>query len=141
MTAVLDLLKLAASDAQIIAAGETPSAEDTQVLLDTLNQMMSLWQLPGTFHGFRFPVYQKASDDLQLPIEFEMPIRFNLGIKACAAFSVPVRADLAREASTTLRTLKRAYMRIPELVIPCELLPRWYWWYDTGCCQWQKCPC
>ncbi|PZX29469.1 hypothetical protein C7416_104474 [Cupriavidus phytorum] len=138
MTAAIDIIKLALADAQVIAEGETPNAATTDTALKTLNGMMALWQLDG-FDGFTFPAYAAASADLQLPAEFEMPMRYNLAVHLAAAFASPLRPDIGSLAATTLKKLKRFYLTIPELKMPCAVLPRRYYW-NVEACEWLACP-
>lgn len=73
-----------------------------------------------------FPIYQSLGDDLVLPPEYEAPIRFNLAKWAAAAFSTPLRPDIAQLAAGTLKQLKRANIKIRELEMP-ERLPLGNW--------------
>lgn len=75
-----------------------------------------------------FPVYASIGDDLVLPPEYEAPIRFNLAKWIAAAFSTPLRPDIAQLAAGTLRQLKRVNTRVRELEMP-ERLPLGGWIY------------
>lgn len=50
MTTALDLIKAAMSKNNVLAAGETPSAEDAQVMLDRLNSLMTSLESEGMFN-------------------------------------------------------------------------------------------
>jgi hypothetical protein len=123
MATVADILGPAFADAGIVGSGQTPSGDDTDTALTTLNQMLGIWQV-SAFPSLILPEYTSAGDDLGLPREFEAPMRYNLAVNLCAAFSTPLRPDVKQLATTTLRTLKRLYLSIPQLSIPVDLLPR-----------------
>jgi hypothetical protein len=50
MTTALDLIKAAMSKNNVLAAGETPSAEDASVMLDRLNSLMTSLESDGMFN-------------------------------------------------------------------------------------------
>lgn len=57
-------------------------------------------------------------DDIMLPPEYDLPIRFNLAKLLCSAFGSPLRPDIAQIAASSLRTLKRANTRVRDLQMP-----------------------
>lgn len=64
------------------------------------------------------PVYISIGDDIQLPPEYEAAVRFNLAVWCGGVFSTPVRPDISKLASRTLRALKRSNTRVRNLQMP-----------------------
>lgn len=67
---------------------------------------------------FPFPEYASIGDDMNLPPEYDAPVRFNLAKWIAAAFSTPLRPDIAQLAATTLKALKRSNARVRNLQMP-----------------------
>lgn len=95
------------------------------VLYEPTFPMGTLYVWPQTSGGqfelidkYPLPTYASIGDDLLLPPEYEAPLRFNLAVWIAAAFSTPLRPDIERLASRTLRVLKRSNTRVRNLQMP-----------------------
>lgn len=73
-----------------------------------------------------FPVYTSIGEDMNLPPEYDLPIRSNLAVLLGPAFSTPIRPDIAKVAALSYNKLKRSNIKIRELEMP-ERLPLGNW--------------
>lgn len=61
---------------------------------------------------------------INLPAEYQEALLFNLGLRLCMSYQLPVSGALAAAARTSLATLRQANTQIPKAVMPSILLPR-----------------
>jgi hypothetical protein len=134
MTTVGDIINRALKDAGVIAAGETAPAEDAADALAALNDIIIQWQaLPACVPAAPYVLapFESLADALNLPPLYEPALRYSLGEVLPTTFSLPARGDIVRLAAQARKVLKRANLVIPELTVPCPLLPRRS--YGVGC--------
>jgi hypothetical protein len=134
MTTVGDIINRALKDAGVIAAGETAPAEDAADALAALNDIIVQWQvIPACVPSAPFVLapFAGLADTLTLPALYEPALRYSLAEVLPTVFSLPARGDIIRLAVQARKTLKRANLVIPELKVPCPLLPRRS--YGVGC--------
>lgn len=96
---------------------------------DYPNGTLYVWPQPtsGTFYlttSSPLPTYVDTTDDLSVPGEYEMALRFSLAEILPAVFHLPLRPDLAALARSARKVLKRNNVHIPELGMPKALRRR-----------------
>lgn len=116
MTTVADILNQALTDAGVIGAGETPSAEDSTTALTKLNQMLAQWQVNNMGPT---ATYSALTIGANVPwaAEFDMPVQLSLAELLSTAYGSS-RPDLSRDAAKARRILKRNKVTITNLVLP-----------------------
>lgn len=95
----------ALQEAGILAAAESPSAEDTSLALRRLNQMLEMWSEDGLKLGYF--AQSNASDTCPIPAWSERAVSLSLAVNLCTAFQVPVTAELAALANDAYTSLLR----------------------------------
>lgn len=95
------------------------------VLYEPTFPLGTLYVWPQTSGGqfelitkFPFPEYASIGDEMNLPSEYDLPIRTNLAVLLGPAFSTPIRPDIARIAAMSLKKLKRSNARVRNLQMP-----------------------
>lgn len=72
------------------------------------------------------PTYTATTDELSVPGEYELALRYGLAELLPAMFQLPVRPDIAGLAKRARALLKRNNVRIPSLDMPAALIGRSY---------------
>lgn len=65
--------------------------------------------------------FTSLTETVSLPAEYEAAIRYNLGQRLLAAYGVPDKPAVLRQAKLSLNTLRQANAAITPLVMPGEL--------------------
>ena len=109
----LQVLTHAYQKAGIISEGGTPSAEQGQVALRLLNQMMAEWEIDGLEFPSWFP--QTAnSDTCPIPEFAELAVSNKLAVLLCTEYGVAASAELGVMARMSYDAVlrKRANQRL-----------------------------
>ena len=106
MTTALDIIKGALRDISVLAAGESPTAEESQDSLEALNLMIAAWELDGIAIGAQ---EWALSDVIQLPANHILAIRRNLAVRLAPEFGAAVSNITVQEAGDGYRSLQTAY--------------------------------
>lgn len=103
--------------AGIISEGGTPTAEQGQVALRLLNQMMVQWEIDGLDFPSWFP---QTSNSATCPIpDFaELAVTSNLGVLMAGEYGVTVSPELAVIASNAYESVLRK--RANQKLVPVD---------------------
>lgn len=121
MTTVLDVIKGALKDIEVLASGESPTAEESTDVLEKLNQMVAGWELDSISIGA--PTWTTATT-IPLPENHVMAIRHNLAVNVAPMFGRQVSSIIAQGASDGYRSLQNAYGGPVEMDMDTALAPR-----------------
>lgn len=72
------------------------------------------------------PSYTAVTDDVGIPAEYELALRYSLAELLPASFQLQPRADIAALATRARKLVKRNNVRIPTLAMPAQLVRRSY---------------
>jgi|SRR5882762_4355951 len=78
-------------------------------------------QLGGTGSGFSYRVTNTTvslDSEFNMPEEYEEGIHYNLAVRLCSAYSIPVSADTRKAAKAGLNVIRVANTQIPVLGMP-----------------------
>lgn len=81
-------------------------------------------QLGGTGEGFSYVVNNTTislDSEYNMPEEYEEAIHYNLAIRLCSAYQLPVSKDTRSLAKSSLNTIRVANTQIPTLGMPSGL--------------------
>lgn len=95
------------------------------------NGVIYLWPQPssGTVHLTTLvdlPEYTSVANSLSLPRSYELAVRSNLAVLLSATFGTALKPGVGALAVQSKKMLKRSNVRIPQLGMPCELIPHHY---------------
>lgn len=68
------------------------------------------------------PTYIGTTDDISLPPEYALAVRYNLAEQLSSAFQTPLRPDVAAMAVRAKKILKRNNLSIPRSQMPSNLI-------------------
>lgn len=121
MTTALDVVKGALKDIGVLAAGESPTADDSTDVLEKLNQMVASWELEG------LPMYGTAwtsATTVPLPDNHILAIRYSLAVHIAPMFEKQVSSIVVQGAQDGYLALQSAYGDPIEMDIDTALTPR-----------------
>jgi len=108
MTTARDIITRSLRELGVVDAIETPSAEDADVGLATLNDMLAAWELDAIPLGLGTVT---LNTDLAVPASHNEALRANLTLRLAAVFGVQVPALVLEQAARGYRNLQAAYAR------------------------------
>lgn len=125
MATALDVISLALKDIGVLAAEESAQASEAADALDTLNQMLVLWEAEGINLGF---AEVALGTTLNVPKHAILAIRHNLAVLLAPSYSTQADATVQFMASEGKNTLKLFSIEPQEAVF--SHLPGIYRRYD-----------
>lgn len=118
-TTALQIIERAFSKAGVKPA-ETPLTNaEVQDALDTLNDMLSEWDVNGTLKG-AVPV-ETVNDDLIIPRFAFGAVKANLAIRLAPEYDRVVTQGMAFDATDSLKELVKATINLSDLDYPSTL--------------------
>jgi hypothetical protein len=108
MTTARDIITRSLRELGVVDAIETPSAEDADVGLATLNDMLAAWELDAIPLGLGTVT---LNTDLAVPASHNEALRANLTARLAALFGVQAPAMVVEQAARGYRNLQAAYAR------------------------------
>lgn len=124
MTTSLDVIKGAMKDIGAIQSGEAPTSEEANDALDTMKQMIAMWELEGIAIGVQDLT---LSGTINLPENHIYALRANLAVRLCPEYGLqpnPITVQLASDGYTALQG---AYGEPNDMTIDGAIRRRWYW--------------
>ena len=121
MTTARDLITQSLRTLGVLHSGETPSAEEANDGLTSLNQMLNSWLYDGI--DMEFTTLTSLNDTIPYPDDQIGPIRYNLAVTMSPDYGVPVTPAMAALAQQGYLQLKRAYLVVPSLSVDTALRP------------------
>lgn len=119
MTTVLDIVNGSAEKLGVKTAESALEAGDFQVILNELNDMLSIWADRGLTPAFK--EVANATDIVDIDRNAVSAAKNNLAIQIAPSFQRVVQPSLALIASTTLQQLETSTDFIGEIAYPDTL--------------------
>lgn len=119
MTTVLDIVNGSAEKLGVKSAESALEAGDFQVILNELNDMLSIWADRGLTPAFK--VVTDSTDVVDIELSAVSAVKNNLAIQIAPTFQRVVQPSLALIASTTLQQLETSTDFIGEIAYPDTL--------------------
>jgi len=119
MTTVLDIVNGSAEKLGVKSAESALEAGDFQVILNELNDMLSIWADRGLTPAFK--VVTDSTDVVDIELSAVSAVKNNLAIQIAPTFQRVVQPSLALIASTTLQQLEASTDFIGEIAYPDTL--------------------
>lgn len=102
----LDIVKDAMKDIGVLAAGESPSADDSADILRKLNHMVASWELEGlAIYGSEWTL----ATTIPLPDNHILAIEHNLAVHIAPMFEKQVSSIIVQGAQDGYLALQGAY--------------------------------
>lgn len=115
MSTARDLITMSLRSIGVLHSGETPSAEEADDALDTLNQMLSSWLYEGI--DLEYTTITDLNAEIPYPDDHIGPFRWNLAVRLSADYGVAVTAAVAALAKEGYDQLRREYLDNRELTV------------------------
>jgi len=119
MATVLDIVNGSAEKLGVKSAESALEAGDFQVILNELNDMLSIWADRGLTPAFK--VVTDSTDVVDIELSAVSAVKNNLAIQIAPTFQRVVQPSLALIASTTLQQLETSTDFIGEIAYPDTL--------------------
>ena len=119
MITVLDIVNGSAEKLGVKSAESALEAGDFQVILNELNDMLSIWADRGLTPAFK--VVTDSTDVVDIELSAVSAVKNNLAIQIAPTFQRVVQPSLALIASTTLQQLETSTDFIGEIAYPDTL--------------------
>jgi len=119
MITVLDIVNGSAEKLGVKSAESALEAGDFQVILNELNDMLSIWADRGLTPAFK--VVTDSTDVVDIELSAVSAVKNNLAIQIAPTFQRVVQPSLALIASTTLQQLEASTDFIGEIAYPDTL--------------------
>ncbi len=119
MTTVLQIVEGAAEKLGVKTAEAALEAGDFQVILNELNDMLSIWLDRGLTPAFK--IVTNSTDVVDIELSAVSAVKNNLAIQIAPTFQRVVQPSLALIASTTLQQLETSTDFIGEIAYPDTL--------------------
>jgi hypothetical protein len=121
MTTAIQIVDSAAQKLGVKTAETALEAEDSQVIFDEMNDMLSDWSDSGLTPAF-VEVFD-LGDDVQIDRNAVGAVKSNLALRCAPIFSRSVPQSLALDADTTRTRLLASVVKIGTVAFP-DTLPR-----------------
>jgi hypothetical protein len=121
MTTARELITQSLRTLGVLHSGETPSAEEANDGLTSLNQMLNAWIYDGI--DMEFSTLTSLNDVIGYPDDQIGPIRYNLAVVMSPDYGVPITPAMVALAQQGYLQMKRAYLSIPTLSVDSALSP------------------
>jgi hypothetical protein len=112
MTTARDLITMSLRSIGVLHSGETPSAEEANDGLVTLNQMLNSWLYEGIDLEF---IPLTLNDTVPYPDDHIGPFRWNLALRLSPDYGIAVTPAVAAMAKEGYDQLRREYLDNREL--------------------------
>jgi hypothetical protein len=104
MTQAIDIIKSALGHLRVVDASGTPSPEETEDALKSLNSMVMAWEAENMPIGW-CPL-QHPEDEINSPIELDECLGYNLALRLRARYGVTADPDVINFANAGLGLLR-----------------------------------
>lgn len=104
MATVGRIVKRVLGKLNVIDAREDVEASDSELVIDSLNDMMYRWEANGLANGWT--EVANPSDIMPCPKEVELAIIYNLAIEVAADFNAEPSAAVVNRADMYMRTMQ-----------------------------------
>lgn len=118
MTTARDLITMSLRSIGVLHSGETPSAEEANDGLATLNQMLNSWLYEGIDLEF---TSLGLNDTVPYPEDHIGPFRWNLALRMSPDYGISVTPAVAAMAKEGYDQLRRQYLDNRELKVDSAL--------------------
>jgi hypothetical protein len=107
---------------KIVGVGVTPAAEELADGVELFNGMVALWRINGMDIGVAGVL--AASDTIDVPDEFLLPIKFSLRKLCHSTYEAPLTAVDAMMADQGERLIANRLFEVTDLAMPATLTRR-----------------
>ncbi len=114
-----DLIQRAMLRANLVSRGETPTAEESDDGLKSLNEMMHAWETDGIHIGH---TDLTLDDTIQLPESQIRATRLLLAMELLDEYEKPLPPLLAGQADRAKRQLLAEYITVPDAKLDQSLV-------------------
>ena len=121
MTTARTLITRSLRTLGVLHSGETPSAEEANDALDSLNEMLGAWIHDGL--DIEFVTIASLNTVIPYPPDHESAFRYNLAVQMAPDYGIAVTPVIAAMAQQGYDRMRREYLNPPELVTDDALLP------------------
>ncbi len=118
-TTARDLITMSLRSLGVLHSGETPSAEEANDGLDTLNQMLNSWIYEGI--DLEYTTISSLNTELPYPDDHIGPFRWNLALRMAPDYGIGVTPAIAAMAKEGYDQMRRQYMDNRELKVDSAL--------------------
>lgn len=116
----LDVIKKSLRELGILQTQEEPSAAEAQDALDTLNGMLTAWELDGIKLSH---VDMVLTDTFPYPDNHYLPVVYSLSVEIASEYGIDIRGDTVAKAENGYRNLQNYYYQPVELQVDTALHP------------------
>ena len=121
MTTARDLVTMSLRTLGVLHSGETPSAEEANDGLATLNQMLNSWLYEGI--DLEYTTITSLNTVIPYPDDHLGPFRYNLAVYMSPDYGIAVTPAIAAMAKNGYDQMRRQYIQIEQLTTDDALLP------------------